>query len=119
MLTIQEYLDSLQNVSEISQYTISLGTGGWRTWERILSDVATTTDRCMRLRTPIERKICKYRIKVIEATRKIAFLRTINCKVAKQPEACDKQVDEQIAKLNRSLRDNTEKVTQAIRTRPR
>jgi len=119
MLTIQEYLDSLQNVSEISQHTISLGTGGWKIWERISSDVATVTDRCMRLKTPIERKICKYRIKIIEARRKIAFLRTIDCRLAKQPEACDKQVDEQITKLNQSLRDNTEKVAQAIRTRPR
>jgi len=119
MLTVQKYLEDLQCVSEISQYTISLGTGGWPAWQRILSDITTATEGCMRLRTPIERKICKYRIKIIEARRKIAFLRTVDCRLAKQPESCDKQIDEQIEKMQMSLRDNTEKVARTLRTIPR
>jgi len=116
MSIIQKYLESL-HISEISQYTISLGTGGWPAWQRILLDITTTAEGCMRLRTPVERKICKYRVKVTEARRKIAFLNTVDCRLAKQPESCEKQIDEQINKMQMSLRDNSDKIAQLVRTR--
>lgn len=106
-----QYVDSLQ---EMSQSFIALGPGGWEVWERISVDVETSLKRCSRLATSIEKNLCKYRVKIAETRKKIAFLKGINCRSSREPETCNQQVDDQIETLTSYLRSHGEKMRQLL-----
>lgn len=117
MTLLDKYLDRVQcvdSLQEISQSFIELGPGGWGVWERISTDVKTSLKRCSRLATPVEKNLCKYRVKIAETRKKIAFLKGVNCRSSRETESCIQQMDDQIETMTNSLRSHGEKIRQLL-----
>ncbi len=117
MTLLDKYLDRVQcvdSLQEISQSLVSLGPGGWVVWERISADAKTSLERCSRMATSVEKNLCKYRIKIVETRRQMAFLRGVNCRNSREPESCNQQVDDQVETLTNSLRSHGEKMRQLL-----
>lgn len=115
-MILDKYLRDIQFVvtEAVPENIVSLGPGGWPAWERLTTDTKAAIERCSRLATSVNRSLCKNRIKVAETKRKIAFLRGINCSMARDLEPCEQEISDQVETLTRSLRSHEEKITQLL-----
>lgn len=107
---ISEYLKVLHETS-----FVSLGNGGWDTWRAFTEKNGRELSRCSTYATSIDKKVCKFKAKIIDVRRKLAFIRTINCQIAKEPTKCIVSVREHDMKLQMSLRKHTNKLADTIR----
>ena len=115
-MILDNYLESMQSVvtEAVPENIVSLGTGGWPAWKRLTTDTKAAIERCSRLATPANRSLCKYRMKIAEAKRKIAFLKGVNCSMARDLEPCEQEISNQVETLTRSLNNYEEKIKQLL-----
>ena len=115
-MVLDKYLRDIQSLvtEAVPENIVSLGPGGWPAWKRLTTDTKAAVERCSRLATSVNRGLCKYRIKVAEARRKIAFLRGINCSMARDLEPCEQEISDQVKILTRSLENYEEKIKQLL-----
>jgi len=115
-MVLDKYLRDIQSLvtEAVPENIISLGPGGWPAWKRLTTDTKAAVERCSRLATSVNRGLCKYRIKVAEARRKSAFLKGINCSMARDLEPCEQEISDQVEVLTRSLENYEEKIKQLL-----